>query len=34
MGRKKGKREEGVHGGIIDHRNFEWKMYLTEQEEA
>ena len=32
MRRKKGKNDEGVHGGIVDHENFEWKMYITEQE--
>jgi hypothetical protein len=34
MRRKKGKRNEGVCGGIENHGNFEWKMYITEQEAA
>jgi hypothetical protein len=32
MGRKKGKKDKGVRGGIVDHKKFEWKMYLMEQE--
>jgi len=31
MGRKKGKKDEVVSSGIVDHGNFEWKMYITEQ---
>jgi hypothetical protein len=32
-GKKKGKKD-GVHDGIVDHENFEWKMYIMEQEAA
>jgi hypothetical protein len=32
MGRKKGKKDEGICGGIVDHENYEWKMYIKEQE--
>jgi hypothetical protein len=34
MGRKKWKKDEGVCNGIVDHGNFEWKMYIMEQQEA
>jgi hypothetical protein len=34
MGRKKGKKDEGVRSGIVDHETCEWKMYIREQEEA
>jgi hypothetical protein len=34
MGRKKGKKDEGVRSGIVDQGNCEWKMYIREQEEA
>jgi hypothetical protein len=29
---KKRKKDKGVHDGIVDHKNFEWKMYIIEQE--
>jgi hypothetical protein len=31
MGRKKGKKNGIVRSGIVDHGNFEWKMYIMEQ---
>jgi hypothetical protein len=34
MGRKKWKKDEGVRSGIVDHENFEWKMYIKEQQAA
>ena len=33
MGRKKGTKDGVVHSGIVDHGNFEWKMYIIEQKE-
>jgi hypothetical protein len=34
MGRKKWKKHGVVRSGIVDHENFEWKMYITEQKAA
>ena len=34
MGRKKGKKDQVVSSGIVDHGNLEWKMYIMEQKGA
>jgi hypothetical protein len=32
MGRRKGKKDKGVRGGILNHENYECNMYIMEQE--
>jgi hypothetical protein len=34
MGRRKGEKDQGVCGGIVNHGNFECNMYIMEQEAA